>query len=231
MTVELGTKMISFRGTFVSVALTFLAHSNAFASMTQSGTLTVTQSVTSSSITLTGVGATVYSLTTSSGIHVLGGKVKLDPGAFIQWPDGTISDSASMFAGFNSTWTRYSTQSSATSMGWQPIAGSTLTLNMGNRHALIGFSCPVVSSAAVTVGVLVNGNFIDGETGGDNGLGFNRSTGGGQFFIGMGGFVHLTQNTYSGSTAFSLIFRRDASEPAYLNWGGRSVCQFFVSEI
>lgn len=46
---------------------------------------------TISSQTLTGGGANVYSQTLSSGIHVLNGEVKLEPGSYIRWPDQSTS--------------------------------------------------------------------------------------------------------------------------------------------
>jgi len=50
-----------------------------------------TSSITASSATLSATGASIYSLTTSSGIHVLNGKLKLESGSYITWPDGTTS--------------------------------------------------------------------------------------------------------------------------------------------
>lgn len=46
-------------------------------------------------VTIQGSGAQGYSLTTSSGIHIRGGRLKLDSGSVIEWPDGKTSATAS----------------------------------------------------------------------------------------------------------------------------------------
>lgn len=58
------------------------------------GAATLTGALSASSATLTGTGATIYSLTSSSGVHVLNGRVKLESGALVEWPDGTTQVTA-----------------------------------------------------------------------------------------------------------------------------------------
>lgn len=60
----------------------------------QGNALGVAGSVSAASTTLSGSGAQVYSLTTSSGIHIVNGKIKLDVGAMIQWADLTITSTS-----------------------------------------------------------------------------------------------------------------------------------------
>lgn len=60
----------------------------------QGNALGVAGSISATSATVSGTGAQAYALTTSSGIHILNGKLKLDSGAMIQWPDGTTSTTA-----------------------------------------------------------------------------------------------------------------------------------------
>ena len=50
---------------------------------------------TASSMTTTATGAGIYAITSSTGIHVLNGKIKLEQGSYIQWPDNTTSTTAS----------------------------------------------------------------------------------------------------------------------------------------
>lgn len=54
-----------------------------------------TGAVTSSSQTLTGNGLAPFNLTTSSGVHILSGVLKLEKGASIQYGDGTVATSTS----------------------------------------------------------------------------------------------------------------------------------------
>lgn len=49
------------------------------------------QGVFGGTVTIQGSGAEGYSLTTSSGIHIKGGKLKFDSGSMIEWPDGKTS--------------------------------------------------------------------------------------------------------------------------------------------
>lgn len=65
----------------------------------QGNALGVAGSVSATSATLSGTGAQTYALTTSSGIHMVNGKLKLDSGAMIQWPDGTTSTTAASAGG------------------------------------------------------------------------------------------------------------------------------------
>lgn len=65
----------------------------------QGNALGVAGSVSATSATLSATGAQTYALTTSSGIHMVNGKLKLDSGAMIQWPDGSTSTTAASAGG------------------------------------------------------------------------------------------------------------------------------------
>ena len=67
-----------------------------------SGSMTVTGAVGAASMTVTASGAGVYSITSSSGIHLIGGKLKLEPGTYLEWPDGKTSTTSSSGGGGNS---------------------------------------------------------------------------------------------------------------------------------
>lgn len=65
----------------------------------QGNALGVAGSVSATSATLSGTGTAVYSLTSSSGIHVINGKIKIDSGGFIEWPDLSKSTTAAVAGG------------------------------------------------------------------------------------------------------------------------------------
>lgn len=77
----------------------------AHADLSDSGNLTIggngalAGALTASSVTLTATGSGIYALTSSSGLHVLGGSVRLEPGAYIRWPDNTTSTTAATGTG------------------------------------------------------------------------------------------------------------------------------------
>jgi hypothetical protein len=60
-----------------------------------------TSTLTASSATLTATGSSVYTLTSSSGIHVLNGEIRLEQGAYIRWPDMRTSTTSSSGTGSN----------------------------------------------------------------------------------------------------------------------------------
>jgi len=169
-----------------------------------------------------------FALELSSGIRFGAGGIR--------WADGTISTTAAAGGGgvAASTFTRLTSEQTTTSTSWVSITGSTLTLTMGGRRALIGFSCQFgISSTGCcgAMGVLLNGGFIDGESSGgvDADGGFNRHCSAAANRDEMGGFVHLTENTYSGGTSFSLVWKVDCGT-GRLNHAAKSVCQLFVTE-
>lgn len=91
---------VSIRGNALGVAGSITATSSAtiLGQGIFGGTLTVqgnalgvAGSVSATSATLSATGAQTYALTTSSGIHMVNGKIQLDSGAMIMWPDGTTS--------------------------------------------------------------------------------------------------------------------------------------------
>jgi len=59
------------------------------------GSMTVIGPIAASIVTLSSSGAGPYDLTSSTGIHVLSGQIKLEPGAYINWGDGSTSNTAS----------------------------------------------------------------------------------------------------------------------------------------
>lgn len=60
----------------------------------QGSSLGVAGHFSATSATLTATGAQAFTLTTSSGIHMVNGKLKINSGAMVEWPDGTTSVSA-----------------------------------------------------------------------------------------------------------------------------------------
>lgn len=209
----------------ISIASVGVLVSPATADLTQTGSADVTAAITASSATLTASGTNIYTLTSSSGIHVLNGKIKLDSGAFLEWPDGSVSKSASASA--ISTFTKFTTDYTTTNTTWTAVPGSTITLVMTGGRALVLFTCPVRAQATFStpIGLLINGALVDGQhVGSGAAYGGLNST---NIDMDMGGYVHLTESTYSGSTSFAVVFKSSGGT-ATLNPSTTAACQFTV---
>lgn len=212
---------------------------NVCAQMSETGQLIAISSVTATSMTLTSSAASDFAATSSSGIHVLQGRVKLNPGAYIEWPDGSISTSANSSPIFNSTWTHFNSYHAFNNPPDQflySVPGTTLTLSMSGRRALLAFSCPFqTQSSLMGAGFLINGDFVDGQTIASNGsLLSNMTTYDSGLTLLMGGFVHLTEGTFNGSVSFSVaitsVFTGGVAWGATLNQDENVSCQFSVTE-
>lgn len=217
-------------------ALLFVLNRPARGQMLEQGQLGVESGITAASATLST--NSEFAATTSSGIHFLSGRIQMEPGSFVEWPDGSISTSANSPGILKATWTFFSSNVQISSPDfWETFSGSTITLNMSGRRALLSFNCPFFSvSSVMGVGFLVNGNFVDGQTILGNGLLLNNesayTTNG---FSWMGGFFHLTESTYSGDVSFSLAITKlfAGAGPVFqaaLNLDEKAACQFSVSE-
>lgn len=99
------------------------------------GSMTVAGPISGSSVTLSTTGAASYALTSSTGIHILNGRVKLEPGSYIEWPDGKTSTTSS------------SGGSGAIGGGYEIFIAST----SGNSVSSITFVYGFVSSATYTL--------------------------------------------------------------------------------
>lgn len=96
------------------------------------GSMTVTGPIAGSSVTLSTTGTAAYALTTSTGIHVLNGRVKLESGSYIEWPDGTKSTTSAAGSGgagaaAASTFTILSSETSANDTLTE-VTGASITL-------------------------------------------------------------------------------------------------------
>lgn len=132
----------------------------------QGNALGVAGAVSATSVTLSGSGANVYSLTASSGIHIINGKLKLDAGAMIEWADGTTSVSSAASGGSvaYATMTISSDKTNNTLLG-PCIAGSTLTIATSGRPVLVNLVAryfTVNTSEYPLVSILRDGAFLGG---------------------------------------------------------------------
>lgn len=117
------------------------------------GSMTVTGAIAGSSVTLSTTGAAVYALTISTGIHVLNGRVKLEAGSFIEWPDGTMSISSTTGGGgtgaaSSSTYVRLC-GGDQTPTGGQNTQGTAATVT--NSTASMHFSAGSWAEVAITL--------------------------------------------------------------------------------
>lgn len=125
----------------------------------QGTALGVAGAVSATSATLSGMGAQIYSLTTSSGIHILAGGVR--------WPDGTMSTSAAAAGGVGNaqlsatqTWSGANTFASTTTVGNSSVYTTTLSYASVVRG---GWSVVALSSFTSVSGVTLT-NFISSYT-------------------------------------------------------------------
>jgi hypothetical protein len=108
-----------------------------------SGGLSVTYGVTASTLTassatLTATGSSVYALTSSSGIHVLNGEIRLEQGAYIRWPDQHTSTTSSAGGGSVITSSFTAVKSGTITQTAPRVAVATVTFtSSGSRNIYI----------------------------------------------------------------------------------------------
>lgn len=200
----------------------------------QGNALGVAGGVSATSASLSGSGAQIYSLTTSSGIHVINGKLKLDSGAMIQWPDNTVSTTApASFASLASTQTTIP-RVSFSNTSWNSVSGSTITFTTSHTSRLqFDFDCVCYgwsAGVALYLGVLVNGAYIEQESA--TGAGLLYSYAASSVLQAMCGFHFLTKDTYAaGSYSVSLVKKVDSGTGELLDAGsGTASCKFRGAE-
>lgn len=131
------------------------------------GSMTVTGPIAGSSITLSTTGAQVYALTTSTGIHILNGRLKLEVGSYIEWPDGKTSTTSATAASStqNSTYTYLQNEYTDGVAPMGPcISGSTITFTTSGNPVEIMFDFSQAHGASgggTRVQVLMDGAWID----------------------------------------------------------------------
>lgn len=134
----------------------------------QGNALGVAGSVLATSATLSGTGAQVYSLTTSSGIHLINGKLRFEAGGMIEWADLTKSTTASAGASgpiFNSTSVIRTANVSFTNNTFQCLSGSTLTMTTTGGDIAVFMSATVQNTTSgidTQLGFLQDGAWVNG---------------------------------------------------------------------
>lgn len=131
----------------------------------QGNALGVAGSISATSATLSGSGAQVYSLTTSSGIHMVNGILKFESGTMIQWADGSVSttgvpatavgaSSAIFFTAGIGSWSN--TVFSAC------IANSSLTITTSGGDVLLSFNGAIAGggNSQWVLGFMEDGQFL-----------------------------------------------------------------------
>lgn len=114
----------------------------------QGNALGVAGSVSATSATLSATGAQTYALTTSSGIHMTNGKLKLDSGGMIEWPDGTKSTTAAGGGGGDAVLNATQTFSGAnTFTATTTIGSATGGLTIPQGTTCTGIACRVAYSS------------------------------------------------------------------------------------
>ncbi|MBI3298123.1 MAG: hypothetical protein HYZ75_08165 [Elusimicrobia bacterium] len=138
----------------------------------QGNALGVAGSVSATSATLLGMGAEIFSLTTSSGIHMVSGTLKLNPGTMIEWGDGSKSTIAASGGGtFSaaSTMTIVPRNQSTTQTEFGSCFTSTVAMTTSGGKILISFTGAASNNNATghwsNLGVLMDGDFITGDDG------------------------------------------------------------------
>src|SRR3569832_2316794 len=92
--------------------------------------MTVIGPIAGSSVTLSSSGAGAYDLTSSTGIHVLSGQIKLESGAYIKWADGSTSTTASAGGGAVALPTRQILKSGTVAVYTAPAGARQLRIRM-----------------------------------------------------------------------------------------------------
>ena len=130
------------------------------------GTMTVqgADGIKASSGNFTGTGTTVFSITASSGIHMLNGRLDLEgTGAFIRFPDGTTQKTAPTAgaAAAVSSYTFMGTVSLTQTAFGACFAGSTVTLVTTGLPVTVSFSGAINYSSVNDAGlaILIDGAF------------------------------------------------------------------------
>jgi hypothetical protein len=192
-------------------------------------TLHVNGDIKSSSAAFSTTGAAIYALTSSTGIHVLNGKIKLESGAFVEWPDGTTSVTAGGGStGINFASTTYATTASST---LYDHCVATLTLSASNVQINVT-GWPMAHSG--TNGYAVMDILIDGARPApySGATHMNHSGNIANVHIPTG-FLYTAYNLSAGTHSFCVAPGQDGNGTA--TWvcatGNSSTCFFEVREV
>ncbi|MFA6091779.1 MAG: hypothetical protein WCU88_02450 [Elusimicrobiota bacterium] len=182
--------------------------------------------IRASSMSLSGTGNNIYTLTISSSVHILNG------GIF--FADGTTLNSPSNIA--TSTLDEEFTTTGA-SIAWKTIENSTITLQIGDSRVRMDYSCPVVETdenfqtASILLGTRMDADEIPEGQSNMIGLGLNYDNSAAFFQAHMLAFTYITPSKLSaGQHSFWLVVKTDQIE-ARINPDGMATCMFSVQEL
>ena len=125
------------------------------------GSMTVIGPIAASSVTLSSSGAGAYDLTTSTGIHVLSGAIRMESGAYIKWFDNSTSTTASSGGGGSGNVVLSATQtfSGANTFTSSVTIGPTVYTTTASFNNIVVNAWNVVASSAPSgsTGILFTG--------------------------------------------------------------------------
>ncbi len=141
-------------------------------------TASFTSSVSASSAALSATGSSIYALTSSTGIHVLNGRIKLESGSYVEWADGTKSTTATSGGGGGASGSYSEICADLTGVVGGAsdnlrigIAGSTLTVTTNASTTTVHWMASVAdntggctNSNQMAISFLVDGNFVSPMT-------------------------------------------------------------------
>jgi len=173
-------------------------------------TAALTGALSAASATLTGGGAAPYSLTTSSGIHLLAGQFYMENGSTLRWPDGTVTSTSPAGGGGGaaakvSSFTYVPAWSTSQTSLVACAPSSTVTVTCAGTCTLqVSFSgAAQIGSynSEASIGFLVDGGYADAR--------WNATAGGTTWNNKSGGFCDSISMSYrvtlaSGSHSFCL---------------------------
>lgn len=146
----------------------------------QGSALGVAGAVSATSATLSGSGSSVYSLTSSSGIHVVNGKLKFEAGSFIEWADLSKSTTASAGGGGNAILSATQTFSGANTFSSSIVVPNSASIALQAGSTMTAGPTVYSSTLSVTGRIVGQENLVAVSSG--NGLsaqyfyGFSGST-------------------------------------------------------
>ncbi len=115
---------------------------------------------------------------------------------------------------------------------WASFTGSTVTLQMAGGKMLVGFTCNAshsVGGDAGDIGLLINGNYVPGET---SSIGLLTHTASAANDPVPASLTWMSSGTYTGPTTASIIFRsKQAAVSFYLNQNNDSACTIWANEV
>lgn len=135
--------------------------------------------VTAASASLSGSGAAVYSLTTSSGIHVLNGRIRLESGAYIQWADLTTSTTGAPGSGsavVKSSWSAVTmcggdqSPAATTKATAEAVTGSTITITIQTGSMVEACVAGSFNTASAEGGIDIRIDGVSYTAGGTKGI-------------------------------------------------------------